>query len=332
MRILFDILIILCSLSLLILGAEWLLQGAVTIARRKKISDLAIASTLIAFGTGLPTIAVNIALMCISPNGMDVVVGNALGTNFVNIGLGLGISASIVAINTKYQVFEKEITIFLALSAVLVSTVFDSKVNRIEGLLLFSIYLVTLYILYQYSHRENVGEVDKTQIDLNTSTISNTVTKEISMWKVSLRVLIGIVFLSVFSVILAFMTERFALDFGISEYILGLTVIGVGTSLPMIVTSIRSAFKGYTDIILGNVFGSTIANIGLGLGIPAIIGTLSFNQEAVLDLYLFNILNVFVILSILIEGKILGKNKILTRPIGLIILICYFVYLSSKIF
>ena len=332
MNILVDVLIIVVSLSLLILGAEWLLQGAVIFARKKKISDLAIASTLIAFGTGLPTIAVNIAMMCFSSNGADVVVGNALGTNFVNVGLGLGISALIVAINTKYQVFEKELTIFLALSAVLTGFVFDGTLGRIEGLFLLLVYIITLYILYQYAKREKLVDDDMNQVELNTSTISSTATEEINLWTVYARVFVGMIFLVGFSILLAFMTERFSRDFGISEYVLGLTIIGIGTSLPMIVTSVRSAFKGYTDIILGNIFGSTIANIGLGLGIPALIAPLMFTKGATDDLYLFNLLNIVVIFSILTEGKILGKNKILTKPVGFFILICYLVYLYFKLF
>lgn len=103
-------------------------------------------------------------------------------------------------------------------------------------------------------------------------------------------------------------------------------------SLPTIVTSIRAAKKGYIDIILGNVFGGTIANIALGLGIPALLKTLPLTAEAVSDTYFFNILNIFVIFGILIESRILKKeNKTLGRISGIIIVSLYIIYLVSKL-
>ncbi len=123
MNIIIDTILIIFALGFLIIGSELVMKGAVILAKRMKISDLAIASTLIAFGTGLPTIAVNIALVLLNTNGADTAVGNALGTNFVNIGLGLGIPAFLLTIITKNTRYLKKkfqyILLFHVLSLVL---------------------------------------------------------------------------------------------------------------------------------------------------------------------------------------------------------------------
>ncbi len=331
MSLYLDVFVILLSLVLLILGSEWLVQGAVTIAKYKKVSDLIIASTIIAFGIGLPTIAVNVALILLNSNGSDVVVGNGLGTNLVNIGLGLGVPALLVPLYTKYQVFEKEIPIFLVMSGLLTSFVLDGILSEGEGLVIFALYILTLIIIYQYSLREKVQKEDYSQIDLDTSTVSKTPTKDVNLRKGAILVIIGMTLLAGSSLLLALRIPVFSKDFGISEYVVGLTIIGIGTSIPMIITSIKSAIKGYTDIILGNVFGGTIANIGLGIGIPAMISPLYFSTESLKDIEIFNVLVVIVIFAILIKIKLFGDNKILSRVSGGIIVIYYLVYLFFKI-
>ncbi|KKP44201.1 MAG: Na+/Ca+ antiporter, CaCA family, inner membrane protein [candidate division WS6 bacterium GW2011_GWC1_33_20] len=332
MNILVDLTIVFICLFFLIKGSEWVMKGSVALAQRFHISKLVIASTLIALGTGLPTIAVNIFLVIMGKNGMDVAVGNALGTNFVNIGLGLGIPAFMLTIIPKYQVFEKEIPIYLAITALLTSFAFDGVITRVEGIIIMLAYVITLIIIYQYSLREQLREVDNKEVDVDTSTISETITNNLSIKKSLLYLFMGFVVLIVFAIALVSMTGRLSQDFNISEYILGLTIIGIGTSVPMIVTSIKSAKKGYVDIIVGNVFGSTIANIALGIGLTAIFVPLLFNKEAISDIYTFNILNILVIFGLLIEMKLLGKSKSFNWVSGLVIVAFYVIYLLTKIF
>lgn len=319
------------SIYSLIKGAELLMQGAVSIAEKFHISQLVIASTLIAFGTGLPTIAVNIAMILISDNGSNIAVGNAIGTNFVNIGLGLGIPAFLTLIRTKYDVFEKEIPIYLALVGLLTSFVLDGSINRLEGLILLFAYLITLFIVYQYAQRSLFTKTLTKEFELDTSTLETTPTENISTRKSVFLIFIGLIILILFSIILSYIAPELAYHLNISSYIIGLTVIGIGTSLPTIITSIRAAKKGYIDIILGNVFGGTIANIALGLGLPSIIKDLSLSNDVLTDIYDFNILNMFMILGILIEMKLLKKeNRTLNKVSGIVIITVYLVYLLNK--
>lgn len=325
-----DILLVAICLLFLILGAEWLMTGAVAIAEKFRVSKLVIATTLVALGTGLPTIAVNVAFVLLDNNGSEAVLGNALGTNFVNIGLGLGIPALLISLQIKYQVFEKEIPILLGICALLTSFFVDGQISRFEGTVLFLLYLISLFIVYQYAYRERLEEKDTEQVDLDTSTMSYTPTKNIPYTKIYTKLIVGILGLILASLILAYSAPMISKDFNISEYVLGLTVIGIGTSIPMIITSIKSAFKGYVDIIIGNVFGSTIANITLGIGFVAMIKPLSTSQESIDDMYYFNILNIVVILSLLIEMKLFGGNKILSKLSGAVIVFSYLCYLATK--
>ena len=329
------ILLTIISLGLLVQGAEWLIKGAVGIANIYKISKLAIASTLIAFGTGLPTIALNLALIFLSTNGVDAAVGNALGTNYVNIGLALGIPAYLVTIAAKYDVFEKEIPIYLAITSVFTAFALDSQIQFLEGLILVCSYFITLIVMYKYALKEKgsdkQSENNGEELDVNSSTVTDTQTKDLDFKASIMWVFVGLVTLLTFSILLAQLTPLLSSALHISEYILGITVLGIGTSLPTIVTSIRAAKKGYIDIVLGNVFGGTIANIALGIGLPALFRTLNFNAESVSDTYYFSILNIIVIFSVLIEMKLLGKSGTLNKISGVIIVGIYLIYFFSKL-
>ncbi len=198
-------------------------------------------------------------------------------------------------------------------------------------MIIFAAYLVTLYVIYQYSLREKLQSNDSKQVDLDTSTINTTKVEDRSIIHALINVLMGFVLLIGLSVFLALFAPILSEDYGISQYVLGLTVIGIGTSLPMIITSAKSALKGYVDIILGNVFGSTIANMALGIGLPAMIKPLSFNKEAVSDVYFFSILNTLVVFCILIEMKLLGGHNALNRVSGILIIMFYLGYLVVRI-
>ncbi|GAB4163924.1 MAG: calcium/sodium antiporter [Candidatus Dojkabacteria bacterium] len=306
------------------------MKGAVSIAQAAKISDLAIASTIIAFGTNLPTLTVNLALIFFATNGAAAAIGNTMGTSFVNIGLALGIPAFILTIVTKYQVFEKEIPILFAVNAIITGFVIDGGINWVEGMILLMTYLITTLIVYQYAMKEKVKTTDQAEMDVDTSTIDEVKTKGLGTTKSILYIVGGSLLMIVFSVLLAQLSPILSELYHISEYVLGLTVIGIGTSLPTIVTSIRAAKKGYVDIILGNVFGGTIANMTLGLGIPALVKTLQFDQGSISDIYLFNIYCLTVLFLILVEMKLLGGNKTLSRVSGIIIVLIFISYLVFK--
>lgn len=322
--------LVIVSLFFLIKGSEWLLKGSVALAENLKISKLAIASTLIAFGTGLPTIAVNLALISVGGDSLNAIAGNAIGTNYVNIGLALGIPAFLVTIVAKYEVFEKEIPLFFAVTAILTAFSMDSTISTLEGITLLIIYVVVLIVIYQFSLRDKVHPEYLEEVHVDTSTISKIETKNLSFSLTILNIVTGLIVLIISSIILARLTPIIASDWNVSEYVLGLTVVGIGTSLPTIVTSLRAAKKGYIDIVLGNVFGGSIANIALGFGLAAVIQELKLNSEAISDTYSFTMFSIVVLFLTLIEMRLLGNNKTLSKISGIIMISIYVIYLLSK--
>lgn len=315
------------SLFFLIKGADWLLDGAIDIAEKYHISPIVIGSTIVAVGTVLPTVAVNIALILSNNPNIDIAVGNMVGTTYVNLGLALGIPAFMTTIITKYYVFEKEIPLYLAVCGLLTSFAIDRVVTRFEGLSIFLVYIVILLIIYQYSlreKREENGKIKKEEV-----TVEQPKTKFSRMPVVKIAVGLTVLISAAFA--LTIYAPLMASALGISTYIVGLTIVGVGTSLPTIVAGIKAAQKNHIDIILGNVFGGNIVNIGLGMGFPAIFRSFTLGQEAVNDIYFTNIYNIIILLAIMVEMKLLGKNNSLSRVSGIIIVSIYVAYIASKI-
>ncbi len=318
-------------LGVILISAEVIMRGAVIVAERFGLSQLVIATTLISFGTILPTVAVNVAMLSIVDDPSDIILGNAVGTTLVNIGLGLGIPAAMVALHPKYQVFEKEIPIYLAFTAILTAFALDGAITSFEGILLVIAYLITLTIVYQYARKERVEEKYEEEVDLDTSTISTTETKNQSVGITVALLIVGTVFLLLSSIALAIITPKLASSSGIPDYILGLTIIGVGTSLPTILTSIRSVRKGYYDIVIGNVFGGNIVNIGLGLGLIAMMYPLTVSEGITDDIYFNNIINIAVIFGLLVEFKLVGKNKSWDKVSGIVMISMYLGYMLWKL-
>lgn len=321
-----NIIVMFASLYFLIAGAKWMLDGAISIAKKAGLSPLVIGSTIVAFGTILPSIAVNIAILIFSPKDVTIAIGNMLGTNYVNLGLALGLPAFITDIVTKYNVFEKEIPLYLALTALFSVFAFNNDITRIEGVMMVIAYLLIAVIVFQYSNREK-GESKVTLEEVDAQPEEGILPKKKSVF----LIIVGLTSLILASFALTYSAPIVASYLGISGYIIGLTVVGIGTSLPTIVASVEAAKKNYIDIVLGNVFGGNIINIGLGVGIPALFANIMLNQEAISDIYFTNIYNFIILICILIEMKLLGGNKTLSRISGLIIVSIYLGYIILKI-
>jgi cation:H+ antiporter len=313
------------SLYFLVIAAKWMLDGAISIAKRAGLSPLIIGSTIVAFGTILPSIAVNIAILLFSPQDITIAVGNMLGTNYVNLGLALGIPAFMTTIITKYNVFEKEIPLYLSLLALFTVFAFNQDISQLEGLGILVAYLFIAVIVYQYARRE------KTENKVTFSEVDATTDVKIPQKKAILLIILGLIFLILSSFALVYSAPLVAAQLGISSYIVGLTVVGIGTSLPTIVASIEAAKRNDIDIVLGNVFGGNLINIGLGAGLPALFHNIPLSSEAMGDLYFTTVYNFIILLCILVEMKLLGGHKSLSKISGLIIIAIYVGYIIMKV-
>ncbi len=307
-----NIFLLIIGFIILIKGADFFVDGASGVASNFKVSKMLIGLTIVSFGTSAPEFAVSIKSL-ISGSG-DIVLGNVIGSNILNILLIIGLSAIFHSLNVKNTTVKKELPITIMITsafAVLLSDrIFDSSFNnsftRGDGLILVIFFGVFLYYLISMA-RNKIEEDNQIDISLKKSIV------------LTIIGLIGIVLGSNFVVDSASYIAKYL---GVSERIISLTIIALGTSLPELVTSVTATRKGEYDIAIGNVVGSNIFNIGVVVGVPVLlfggIGTISFTY---LDLI------IMIMASFLLFIFSFNDRKI-TRREGIIFLLIFFIYYS----
>lgn len=266
-----NIILLVLGFVILIKGADLFVDGASGVAANFKVSKMLIGLTIVAFGTSAPEFAVSVKSLLTGSG--DIVLGNVIGSNILNILLILGCSALVHSLTVKSNTVKKELPItmlFSALFAVLLSDhIFDKRITnsftRGDGIVLLLFFLVFIY--YLISMARNKVEKEEQEI--------------IPLPKALLFTLIGLVGIVLGSNFVVDSATYLAAAIGISERIIALTVIALGTSLPELVTSITATKKGEYDIAIGNVVGSNIFNIGIVIGLPITlfggIGVITFS-------------------------------------------------------
>lgn len=306
---------------LLIKGADILVSGASSIAKTLNVSDMVIGLTIVSFGTSMPELIVS-TLSTLQGNA-DIAIGNVLGSNVANILLILGVAAIFYPLPIKDNTMLSEIPFslaaalllgFLANAALLVDKP-KLMLSRIDGMiLLFFFFLFMLYIyrlVLQGASEEDVSGAEK----------------PLSLPQSFLFVLGGVVALFVGGKWIVDGAVKMATAFGISESLIGLTIVAVGTSLPELVTSAVAAYKKSTDIAVGNVVGSNIFNILWVLGISAMIRPLPFDVLNNTD-----ILMVIFASSMLLLVLAVGKKYTITRWKGIMFILVYIAYLVYLVY
>ena len=304
---------------LLIKGADFLVDGSASIAHKLKISPIVIGLTIVAFGTSAPEFIVNIFA---SINGnTEIAIGNILGSNIANILLILGISAIIYPIATKRNTVWKEIPLSL-LAAVLLGVMANdalidggtfSGLTRIDGIVLLAFFVIFLY--YTFGISKVTGEVSNDDI------------QELSYIKSVLFVLTGLLGLVVGGKWIVGGAVTIAETFNVSQSLIGLTVVAIGTSLPELATSAIAAYKKQTDIAIGNVVGSNIFNIFWILGFSALIRPLPFSRSSDVD-----ILMTILASAILFFIMFVGKKHVIERWQGVLMVLLYLSYVTYLVF
>jgi len=295
----------------LIKGADLLVDGASSLANRLGISALVIGLTVVAFGTSAPELAVNI--LASLNNSTDIAIGNILGSNIVNILLILGVSAIIYPLAVKRGTVWKEIPFALLAVVVLSFLVTDSEVSRYDGLVLLLFFGVFLIYIYRLTRQEQSA---------NTALSENEIEVGHSLMKSWVMVIVGMVGLVLGGKWIVDGAVAFATGFGVSEALIGLTIVAIGTSLPEMATSIVAAYKKNFDIAVGNIVGSNIFNIFWILGVSSIIQPLPFSAGLTTDLKV-----TFVVTLALFLTLFVGKKHILERWQGVAFVILYVFYI-----
>jgi cation:H+ antiporter len=302
----------------LIKGADLLVDGASSIARKMGISTLVIGLTIVSFGTSAPELIVSI--LANIQGKADIAIGNVLGSNIANILLILGVSASIKPIFVKRSTIWKEIPFSLLAIVVLALMANDniidganySSITRIDGLVLLAFLIIFLYYVF------GISKIDKNSSDF-TQLPSHSLLRSI------LYIIIGLAGLAIGGRWIVNGAIAIATELGINEGVVALTIVAGGTSLPELATSVVAARKGNVDIVVGNAIGSNILNIFLVLAISAVITPLPFSSNLI-----FDVSAVIFITLLLFMFTFIGNNQnILKRWQGILFICFYVVYIIS---
>lgn len=258
--ILLSIIAIIFGLGLLVWGAERFVHGAAAIAKNLGVSPLIIGLTIVGIGTSAPEILISV--IAAYQGNPALAVGNALGSNITNIALVLGITAIIMPLTVKSETLRREYPIMFGIMLLALFLVSDQYLGQLDGLILVSGVFVMLYWMIQQGKKEKADPMEQ-EFDQEIPDIS---TQKALLWFV-----IGFVLLIVSSRGLVWGSVNIAQAAGISDLVIGLTIVAIGTSLPELAASVMSVLKKEHDIAIGNVIGSNMFNLLVVFGIPGLM-------------------------------------------------------------
>lgn len=298
----------------LILGADWLVNGASGLAKRLHVPDLVIGLTVVAFGTSAPELMVN--LMAAFNNESEIALTNILGSNTINTFIILGISALIYPIKSQKSSRKYEIpwSVFAGLIILVMGTECfglcggDAIISRLDGVVLLLIFSLFMYYTLKMA-KNNTENQEEGFLPMK-------------IWKAVLLIAVGLVALVVGGKVIVANAVSIAQAFGVSQAVIGVTVVALGTSLPELATSAIAAFKKNPDLAIGNVIGSNIFNVFFVLGISAVIRPLPSYSNLWIDASLAAFGSLLLLLFVSTN-----RHKELKRWQGAFFLVCYGVYL-----
>jgi len=301
---------------LLIKGADWLVSGASSLAYRFGVSALIVGLTIVAFGTSAPELIVSLLA---SMNGStDLAIANITGSNIANIFLILGISAIIYPLAVQKSTVWREIPFALLSVLILLLITNDqiidggsvSMISRIDGFVLISFFVIFLYYIFSTAFQNN-GE--KTEVP----------NSDFAPFRVTLQIIGGLGGLVVGGKWIVDGAVSFASTLGVSESLIGLTVVAIGTSLPELATSAVAAYKKNVDIAVGNIVGSNIFNVFWILGVSSIVTPLPFAPSANIDVLVAIGATLLLFLALFV-----GKKHTIQKWQGVIFVLLYISYIG----
>ena len=314
-----DVIFLIGGLVLILLGANGLTDGAAAVAKRFKISDLVIGLTIVAFGTSAPELV--ISAMAAMGGSAEMAIGNVVGSNIFNVLMIIGVTALVMPIQVGQGTLSKEIPLVVLASFALAFMANDvwldggnaNIISRIDGLVLLAFFLI--FLRYTFAIAHNGGdEAEGEKI------------KEMPIWKSTLFILGGLAGLIYGGQLFVDGASGIASSLGVSESIIGLTIVALGTSLPELATSVTAALKKNSGIAIGNVIGSNLFNIFFVLGCSATISPLPMGG--------INNVDMTVLIGSAILFWLVGwffKKRTITRVEGALMVLCYVAYTAFLI-
>ncbi len=310
-----EILFIIIGLLLLMKGADILVEGSSSIAKKLHIPEVIIGLTIVSIGTSMPELFVSVTSAI---NGHeDISIGNVIGSNLCNLLLILGISTAIKSIKFKRETRLIEIPMTLVVTILMFAMCnFGHDITRQEGIILIIWFLLfIIYTIYMAKKGENFDK-ENTVVEIKSKETN------ISSIKSILGIIVGIIALKFGGDFVVDNAVIIARTLNISEKVISLTIIAIGTSLPELVTSVTAAIKGNSDIAIGNILGSNIFNILLILGVSATISPINYSIS-----YNNQVLVLIISTILLALFPFIGKKNEMTRTNGIAFLVIYAIYM-----
>ncbi|WP_369161651.1 calcium/sodium antiporter [Candidatus Thiodiazotropha sp. LNASS1] len=306
---------ILVGLVVLVWSADRFISGAAALADNLGVSPMLIGLTVVGFGTSAPEVLVS--TMASFNGNPGLAIGNAIGSNIANIGLILGFTALLIPLSVHSSVLKREYPLLLAVSAMAFLLMWDGELNQFDGVIL----VVTLVaVLGWMIYTAKTGAADPIAGEFDAE-----IPHDIPTQKAIVLLLGGLIFLLLSSRLLVWGASNVASALGVSDVIIGLTIVAIGTSLPELAASITSALKGEDDLAIGNVIGSNLYNLLAVLSIPGLVAPGAYSPEVMeRDLPVMMVLTMFLFFM----GHGLGKQGRINRLEGLLLLLCFIGYQS----
>ena len=302
-----NLLFLLVGFIFLIKGADLFVEGSSSIAKKFKIPSMIIGLTIVAMGTSAPEASVSVTSSLIGQN--DMSVANVVGSNFFNILVVLGVSTLFSKLPVKESTIKDDVPFLIFISIVTLIFGIDFNITRLEGVIFLGLFIWFILSLIKQAkqNKENEDNVN-----------------ELPMSKTLFYIVLGLAGIVLGGDITVDSASAIATQFGLSENLIGLTIVAVGTSLPEFVTSVIATRKGETEIAIGNVVGSNIFNILFVLGIAAVLSPMTISVEAGIDI----IFMIFITILLFINMK---QEKFILKKHGIFYILLYLAYMVYTI-
>lgn len=305
---------LIAGLVILVWSADRFVHGAAASARFMGVSPLVIGLTIVSLGTSAPEMFVSTMAALDGSGGLAV--GNAIGSNIANIALVLGVTALVAAIPLQKKLIKKEIPLLLLVTIIAGLVLADLKLDLFDAIILIIALVVAVYLLFQQTSDSGeaiIDEDEQAEIDAMSK-------KSAFFWLVA-----GLAALMISSKMLVWGASSVAQAFGISDLVIGLTIVAIGTSLPELAASVASALKGHHDIAIGNIIGSNIFNLLAVLPIPGLIAPLVI-ESSVLERDYATMLGLTLALVAIIALSF--RRGVIPRYMGILLLSAYAAYMG----
>ena len=330
MTILLNVCVLLLGLFFLIKGADLFVTGASSVAKKLKVTTMVIGLTVVAVGTSLPELAVSISSAI--KGSTDLSVANVVGSNMFNMLVCLGVVAIISPLAIKQATKKIDFPVLIAVTLMIFIFSLDmfldgaisNMISRTDSILLLIVLILYLWITVKNAKKDsrNIFENQENVLDLPT-TEKNEI-KDLKVWQIVVYILLGLAGVVAGGEMVSSSAQYLALAMGMSQTLVGLTIVALGTSLPELATSIVSAKRGVNDLALGNIIGSNIINITLIIGFVGLITQVPVSTDIIVDL------GILIVFTFIFIGMSLTKGK-LQKKEGIILLTMYALYMTFAI-